>query len=99
LPRRLLTNVERSKLRDGPSAADWFAHIEGPGTRWIHKTDIRDFMIYTEIREAMEFQIILGVHVIGAACHHRTLTANATNDRKFNEWFPGLTGAAGGMPR
>ncbi len=64
LPRRLLTSAEFSKLKDVPPEAEWFANIESPGTRRVYQTDIRDFMRYTGIREAVEFRLITRAHVI-----------------------------------
>jgi site-specific recombinase XerD len=64
LDTRRLTSAEFSRLQDVPAEAEWFANLESPGTRRIYKTDIRDFMHYVGIQQALEFRLITRAHVI-----------------------------------
>jgi integrase/recombinase XerD len=59
-----LTAAEFQGLANMPPELEWFASIESKHTRRAYELDIRDFMAFAGITEAVEFRTINRAHVL-----------------------------------
>jgi len=64
LHERNLTAAQFHQLADVPPEAEWFANLDNPRTRRAYETDLRDFMMFSGIEQAIEFRIVTRAHVL-----------------------------------
>ncbi|MEO8631623.1 MAG: tyrosine-type recombinase/integrase [Betaproteobacteria bacterium] len=61
---RKLTAAEYHRLAEVPHEAVWFQNIENPGTRRKYEADLKEFIRFVGIGDAMEFRTVTRAHVI-----------------------------------
>ena len=59
-----LSAAEFQGLADMPPELEWFASIESKHTRRAYELDIRDFMTFTGIDQAVGFRVVNRAHVL-----------------------------------
>jgi site-specific recombinase XerD len=81
---RALTAAQFHQLADMPPEAEWFANLDNPRTRRAYENDLRDFMTFSGIGQAVEFRIVTRSHVLAwrKTLEERSL-AGATIRRKL----------------
>ena len=63
-PIRVLTAREFESLAEVPPEVEWFANIENENTRRAYRIDVREFMAFCGIQNAMEFRLVKRSHLI-----------------------------------
>lgn len=61
---RLLTAAEFQRLGNVPPEAEWFKNIRNSSTKRAYKYAIKDFMLFTGIKQPEEFRTVTRAHVI-----------------------------------
>jgi site-specific recombinase XerD len=61
---RLLTAAEFQRLADVPPEVEWFNNIRNTHTRRAYRHAIREFMLFTGIKQPEEFRTVTPAHVI-----------------------------------
>ena len=63
--KQALTRSEFERLADVPPEEEWLANITNEKTKRAYRSDVREFVAYTGLRDYLELRSIVRAHIIG----------------------------------
>jgi site-specific recombinase XerD len=64
LPATRLSQAAFQQLADVPAEVEWFANIDNAQTRRAYQADLKEFMAFVGIQDALQFRTVVRAHVL-----------------------------------